>query len=111
MRSDLLFLELAPGLEPGTCCLQDSCAADCATPAGGERVSRSGGRRQAAAAADLEQGEGAGDGGVEALDPPGHGDADEHVACLPDQAVQAGAFATDDHADRLVGQLEIEEAR
>src|SRR6266545_7157806 len=53
---------------------------------GGARVSRSGGRRQAAAAADLEQGEGAGDGGVEALDPPGHGDADEHVACLPDQA-------------------------
>jgi hypothetical protein len=32
---DLRFLELAPGLEPGTCCLQDSCAAGCATPAGG----------------------------------------------------------------------------
>jgi hypothetical protein len=26
--------ELAGGLEPPTCCLQDSCAADCATPAG-----------------------------------------------------------------------------
>src|SRR5919112_1950484 len=35
---DLLFLELAGGLEPPTCCLQDSCAAGCATPAGGKRV-------------------------------------------------------------------------
>ena len=30
-------LELAGGLEPPTCCLQDSCAAGCATPAGGEK--------------------------------------------------------------------------
>ncbi len=29
----MAYIELAPGLEPGTCCLQDSCAADCATPA------------------------------------------------------------------------------
>jgi hypothetical protein len=26
-------MELARGLEPLTCCLQDSCATDCATPA------------------------------------------------------------------------------
>jgi hypothetical protein len=31
--SPAALVELAPGLEPGTCCLQDSCAADCATPA------------------------------------------------------------------------------
>src|SRR5512132_3661915 len=35
---DLHLWELAGGLEPPTCCLQDSCAAGCATPAGGERV-------------------------------------------------------------------------
>jgi hypothetical protein len=28
-----LVRELARGLEPLTCCLQDSCATDCATPA------------------------------------------------------------------------------
>src|ERR671914_2874605 len=34
---DLHLYELAGGLEPPTCCLQDSCAADCATPAGVQR--------------------------------------------------------------------------
>src|SRR5215212_10299744 len=41
--SDLHLSELAGGLEPPTCCLQDSCAAGCATPAGGERVRDQGG--------------------------------------------------------------------
>src|SRR6266545_1866974 len=41
--SDLHFLELAEGLEPPTCCLQDSCAADCATPAVGQGYRGQGG--------------------------------------------------------------------
>src|SRR4029453_16139393 len=40
---DLRCWELAGGLEPPTCCLQDSCAAGCATPAGGARVRDQGG--------------------------------------------------------------------
>src|SRR4029453_14829565 len=64
----------------------------------------------AAAAADLEEGEGAGDGGVEALDLAGHGDVDEGVAGVADEAVEAGAFAADDDADGLVGEVEGEEA-
>jgi hypothetical protein len=63
-----------------------------------------------AAAADLEQGEGAGDGGVEAGDLAGHGDAEEDVAGVADEAVEAGAFAADDDADGFVGELEVEQA-
>ena len=63
-----------------------------------------------AAAADLEQGEGSGDGGVEALDLAGHGDADEDVAGVADEAVEAAAFAADDDADGFVGELEVEQA-
>src|SRR5215211_3637468 len=39
--SDLHLSELAGGLEPPTCCLQDSCAAGCATPAGWGKGTRS----------------------------------------------------------------------
>ena len=63
-----------------------------------------------AAAADLEEGEGSGDGGVEAFDLAGHGDADQDVAGVADEAVEAGAFAADDDAHGLVGQLEVEQA-
>src|SRR5215218_6343122 len=62
------------------------------------------------AAADLEEGEGAGDGGVEAFDVAGHGDVDEDVARLSDQAVEAGAFASHHDADGFVGELEGEQA-
>src|SRR6266542_664682 len=64
-----------------------------------------------AAAADLEQGQRAGDRGVQAGDLAGHWDADQHVAGLADQPVQAGALAADHHADGLVGQVELEQAR
>jgi hypothetical protein len=63
-----------------------------------------------AAAADLEQGQGPGYGGVEALDPAGHGDVDEGVAGVADETVEAGALAADDDADGLVGELEVEQA-
>jgi hypothetical protein len=63
-----------------------------------------------AAAADLEEGQGSGDRGVEALDLAGHGDADEGVAGVADEAVEAGAFAADDDTDGLVGELEGEQA-
>jgi hypothetical protein len=63
-----------------------------------------------AAAADFEEGEGSGDGGVEALDVAGHGDVDEDVARVADQAVEAGAFAADHDADGLVGELKGEQA-
>src|SRR5215211_2013897 len=108
IASDLRLWELAGGLEPPTCCLQDSCAAGCATPAGGERVRDLGPR--VAASADFEEGEGSGDGGVEAFDLAGHGDVDEDVAGVPDQAVEAGAFAADHDADGFVGELEGEQA-
>jgi hypothetical protein len=63
-----------------------------------------------AASADFEEGEGSGDGGVEAFDLAGHGDVDEGVAGVSDEAVEAGAFAADDDADRFVGELEVEQA-
>jgi hypothetical protein len=63
-----------------------------------------------AAAVDFEEGQGSGDGGVEAFDLAGHRDADEDVAGVTDEAVEAGAFAPDDDADGLVGQLEGEQA-
>ena len=63
-----------------------------------------------AAAVDFEESQGTGDGGVEAFDLAGHGDADEDVAGVPDEAVEAGAFASDDDADGLVGQLKGEQA-
>src|SRR6266536_2934829 len=47
----------------------------------------------------------AGDRGVQAGDLAGHWDADQHVAGLADQPVQAGALAADHHADGLVGQV------
>ena len=59
-----------------------------------------------AAAVDFEQGEGSGDGGVETFDLAGHGDADEGVAGVADETVEADAFAADDDADGLVGQVE-----
>jgi hypothetical protein len=63
-----------------------------------------------AAAVDFEEGEGAGDGGVEAFDLAGHGDVDQDVTGVADEAVEAGAFAADDNADGLVGEVEGEEA-
>src|SRR6266487_1535084 len=62
------------------------------------------------AAADLEQGQGAGDRGVEALHLAAHGDADQQVAGLADQPVQARALAADHHADRLVGLVQVVQA-
>jgi hypothetical protein len=63
-----------------------------------------------AAAADFEEGEGSGDGGVEAFDVAGHRDVHQQVARLSDQAVEAGAFAADHDADGFVGELEGEQA-